>query len=246
MNCRYCGLKKTLVDSHIIPKCFYKPLILSKRGLKKFSSKEGDYPKRAPIGIYDSTILCQDCEKIFQHFDNYGCKILLHSKSQRKIEKDEFNNIIGYSILNIDYVKLKLFFMSILWRADISSREEFKKVKLGNHFAPLNRFIKTNNPGSYNDFSVILFEQIFLKDLPVMMIPDRVRFKNGLNFYELSLERFNFLIKADKRKIPDNLVSFVLQPKKPLPVPYVDFQGSLTEKRIQNIVAANKRSKKKI
>lgn len=243
MICKLCNKDKKLIKAHIIPESFYISIKKSDKTLQIYSGKEGEYPKRSQIGLYDQNILCNECEKSFHRYDDYGIKVLIRSSLKREYIKDN-NEIIGYILHGIDYRKFKLFFMSILWRADISSKNEFKKVNLGRHLKELEENIKTDNPGSIHNFSVLLTEQKFLNDMPVMIIPHKVRFFNGMIFYEVALGRYKAFIKVDNRNIPDDKLPYILHPDKPLLVPYLDFKGSPTEKIIRDIIKINKKLKK--
>src|SRR3954470_151131 len=74
MLCRLCEQQKKLIKAHIIPEGFFRrlregnkaPLLVSER----------DYVKRSPIGIYDSGILCANCDGIFALWDDYAQQIL--------------------------------------------------------------------------------------------------------------------------------------------------------------------------
>lgn len=139
--------------------------------------------------------------------------------------------------------------MSILWRAAVSSKNEFKKVSLGPHLNELEKHIKehikADDPGSYQDFSIMLAEQKFIKDLSFMIIPHKAKIFENINFYEISIGRYKVFIKVDSRSIQSNRSSYLLQPNKPLLVPYLDFHGSITEKIIQDIIKINKKLIKK-
>jgi hypothetical protein len=240
MICKLCNREKKGIKAHIIPKSFYRSIDSSKNGLKIFSGKEGVFPKRSQIGLYDSNILCHECEKRFAPYDDYGAKILLNSEIPGEIIREANGEQIGCLLNGVDYHRLKLFIISVLWRADISSLGELSKVNLGPFSSTLKSLIESDNPGDLNDFSVLLTEQKFLNDMPIMIIPYRVRFFDGLNFYEISIGRYKAFIKVDRRNIPSDKIHFVLQPDEPLPIAYLDYRGSPTEKIIRDIVMKNR------
>lgn len=244
MNCKLCRDATKLVEAHIIPESFYRSIKISDKPLRIFSGEKGVYPKKSWKGLYDPNILCAKCEKLFDLYDDYGAKILLELRLEKEDVKDENNQeLIGYLVHGIDYPKFKLFFMSILWRAAVSSNDAFKKVELGPHLAKLEEHIKEKNPGTYDDFSVILCEQIFPNDRAMMIIPFPRKLMGGINFYEISIGRYLAFLKVDKRKTPDD--SMVLKPKEAVPVVYLNFKGSSSEKIAQRIIKANKQLGKK-
>ncbi len=234
MNCKFCNLNKSLVKSHIIPESFYRDIQLPNKPFKIYSAKEGVHTKRSQIGLYDPNILCSGCEGKFHLYDDYGTKVLLQSLLKIEYVKDN-NEIIGYQIYDIDYKKFKLFIMSMLWRADISSKEELKAVHLGPYSKKLEDHIKFDNPGDMHDFAVYLAEQKFHKSLPIMITPHKVRWLD-MNFYEIAMGRYKAFIKVDNRSVPNDKISWTLQPDKPLLVPYFDFTGTPFEKIVGSVI----------
>jgi len=127
-TCRLCLLEKKLINAHIIPNFMY-------RGIKKKdyvsynkdleTGKSWTLPKGT--GEFDKNILCSDCDNgIIEHkYEKYGKTVLFDDYN----DTQNIENLTFYR--NIDYSKLKLFLLSILWRASISSRPMFKGVKLG-------------------------------------------------------------------------------------------------------------------
>jgi hypothetical protein len=132
MKCKLTGIDGRPVKAHIIPKSFYVKDPGERKPNKIITNTKGVYPKKSPIGIYDETIVTEEGERIFTSWDDYAAELLLAKKSdfKKRFNKGE---CIAFEIENYDYEKLKLFFLSVLWRASVSSHEFFKKVKLGGH-----------------------------------------------------------------------------------------------------------------
>ena len=57
MICRGCNQDKKLVKAHIIPESFFRGLRGEKEPAKILSNRKDFYPKKSPIGIYDTEIL---------------------------------------------------------------------------------------------------------------------------------------------------------------------------------------------
>lgn len=157
------------------------------------------YSKRAPIGVYDKDILCHDCEQRFQDIDNYGQKILL----QDPIEEIKRNGVVVYyKISKVDYKLTKLFFISILWRASISSHVYYSKVDLGKFESIAKNHIWDRNPGKPDEFSFILARFTNEKYGTAMLNPHRTRCKT-LNYYIFYLYGYVLYIKVDSRETPE-------------------------------------------
>lgn len=114
--CRYCGNTRELKESHIIPKSFYfqgyqgEYLSISKNGaINKVHYKNG-------IKEY---LLCHDCEEILGIYDNEAKKFFYD-----KIRQYGQYTGDGYILKReyVNYNKLRKFFISLVWRASISSR----------------------------------------------------------------------------------------------------------------------------
>jgi hypothetical protein len=149
--CKFCLLEKEkLIAAHIIPRAFFacgKGFEFS----KLISEKPNSFPKKAPNGIYDETILCRECEDFFQEWDDYAINVF-RKLTDKPIILDGIE--VGFH-LSADYKKLKLFFMSLLWRSHVSNRDFYNQVNVGVHEERLKSMLKTKSPGSKNDYSVI-------------------------------------------------------------------------------------------
>jgi hypothetical protein len=129
-TCKYCGQEKKLIDAHIIPEAFFRPLLNEKDPPQLMTNIGGIFPKRVRKGIYDKTILCRECEDNFAPWDDYAQSLLLQRlKDTRALWHG--GEIAGLAFPNYDYTKLKLFFISVLWRASVSTQRFYEKIQLG-------------------------------------------------------------------------------------------------------------------
>ena len=126
VTCSLCGKEKTLLKkSHIIPDFMYDGLYDEKHFISMVRVQDWKKVGKKPTGIYDQNILCEDCDNgIIGKYETYGSKILnggnLPEKDTPKynIERDE-RGASKINFKNLDYSKLKLFFLSILWKGHI-------------------------------------------------------------------------------------------------------------------------------
>lgn len=125
--CKYCGMDKKLIDAHIIPKGF-----LGNLNEQKFLevSTEYSYTKKRPKGPYDQKILCSECDASIGIYDGYAKKLLIDDIDLYRDAKHPFYCIPKHSY---DYQTLKRFFISLVWRADISDAAMFNPVSLGSY-----------------------------------------------------------------------------------------------------------------
>ena len=207
MKCRGCSQDKKLVKSHIIPESFFKGLRGEKETAKILANRKDFHPKKSPIGVYDPEILCKDCEAVFQKYDDYGHNLLI--KNEASLEKlIHHGRLVGYRADNIDYNLLKLFFISVLWRASISSHYFYKGVYLGKLEDYAKQLIWDNNPGGKHDFSFVLGKFDGDEADRTILNPHTERWFN-IRYYRFYLYGYVLYIKSDSQKTPAEWEKFI-------------------------------------
>ena len=127
MRCKLTGKEGSGVDAHIIPRAFYRLEGDQPPGLKVLSSTLGTYPRRSQIGEYDNLIVTEHGERLFSPYDDYAKELLIDGREAFHELRHE-NRIVGFGVDGYDYARLKLFILSVLWRASVSSRAFFNKI----------------------------------------------------------------------------------------------------------------------
>jgi len=80
-------------------------------------------------GLFDAGIVCQECEGLFDPYDAYALRFF---RNLKKVELTPYSDQYSYRVIpDYDRKKLKLFFLSILWRTHATSLEGFHQVNLG-------------------------------------------------------------------------------------------------------------------
>jgi len=214
ITCKLTGNFDKPVRAHIIPKSFYFIDNTLKEPLKIISSKQDSYVQKSRLGVYDKTILTDKGESFFKSCDDYAFKLLTGTlcKAAPIVDRDE---VIGYRYDEYNYTELKLFFLSVLWRASVSSQPMFESVRLGVHEDALKRAILEKNVGDVDFYPVVLalFDDV---SYPTIANPFRERF-GPINFNRLYVGNYISYVKTDRRK--DNPFKDVcIAPKKPLTV----------------------------
>ncbi|MEZ8026116.1 hypothetical protein [Enterovibrio norvegicus] len=127
--CKLCLKPKPLRDSHIIPRAIY-------RRRKRFGK-----PQLVAVTIDESTppdlsncdpkepLFCSSCENelLNNRYERYSDSLLTGKFPVRKNPQE----II---LENFKYERFYLYVISILWRASISSLDQFQGINLGNDF----------------------------------------------------------------------------------------------------------------
>jgi hypothetical protein len=186
--CKLCNQTKPLLKkSHIIPDFFYVQagLYNEKHQIHKISVQRFIKDKKVsfiPTGVYEGGMLCETCDNdLLGGLETYGRKVLFGGlKPNEEIACKNFRNRndgFEYSICeNVDYKKFKLFLLSILWRAAISTNTVFNDVDLSeNHVEILRSMLFEMNPGQYNDFPIITMSNVKNNSIPSDLIGQPIK-----------------------------------------------------------------------
>jgi hypothetical protein len=123
--CRLCQEEHTLKQSHIVPEFLYKPLY--QKGRRFFFALSTDKNRGNQIlqkGLREE-LLCAKCETILSVYEKYVSELPIGQLVQKAILKN-----MRMATLKVDYDLFRLFALSILWRASVSSLPFFGSVKL--------------------------------------------------------------------------------------------------------------------
>lgn len=149
MKCALCQQVTQLCDSHVIPEFLYRPLYDSKHRFFRISS---DPTKRDIIlqkGVREP-LLCKVCETRLSRYEAYFKRVFFDGGIGRAVDDGRY-----LRIRDIDYKRIKLLFLSILWRMGVSSLDFFREVKLGPHQEKLRTMILQENPGNPSDYGFL-------------------------------------------------------------------------------------------
>ena len=219
-ECRFCGQVEGLVKSHVVPQALHRD-VQPKDDVMTMYSNTRSWGKKSQTGTYGQ-FLCQDCENHVGQDDQYGIKFVRKYRDGRTgAPLESFRE--GF-IANVDYAKLKLWVMSMLWRADACDHEFFKRVNLGEKWRRnLTKSIRLRKPGCVDYFAVTatLFDEKDDKEdygQIIMAAPHRVNMSDS-NWYRFYVYGgFTFFIKVDQRKLPDELARYALRKDEPFTI----------------------------
>lgn len=167
--CKLTGETGPLVKSHIIPKALTSPDING----RPFAQAGHDYPpRRRRDSWYDSNLVTRAGEDILAHYDNWAVDTLRRHRlvwsgmgDDQGLADEEMMLVpesggVGFrKIENIDTQRLRLFLLSILWRAAASSLPEFKEVRMmPNERRRLGRMVRDGQVDPLHFFPVTLIQ----------------------------------------------------------------------------------------
>lgn len=175
--CKLTLKKGRFVDSHILPKAL---TTLSNKGERAIQAGLGTKPVQRFQGWYDNQLVIAQGEQILSDIDDKAIKLLRrnhlvwsgwpndsNSIPYDKVNMEIVNNDFSIrTIEGVDFFPLKLFFMSIVWRAAASVRNDMEHINLPGHtLEQLRLAILNKNCLRESDFPVMLF-QIYNKGFP--------------------------------------------------------------------------------
>ena len=194
-----------MVNAHIIPRSFFELV----RGKGKHSvgiviDKDTYSTPFLQAGPSDESILGNCCEPKFSEWDDYGFKILGKKwDTKDAISSSDGTTPMAFELNAVDYDKLSLFVLSVLWRASISSHRFFKNVSLGPEFEErVRQLLLSRNPPGPAEFSIVFCATPDHKYRATILRPDQIRTPEGIKFYRIYLPYIFILIRADSRAAP--------------------------------------------
>ena len=202
-TCRLCLKEEKLCNSHILPEFFYLDIYEDHRSL--IISKEGEKVIQKGLREY---LLCQQCETKLSKYEKYAKELI---REIPNFSRDENLGLL-YS-KDIDYPKFKLFQLSILWRASISSLMAFAQVNLGPHEEKIRRMLDEEDPGRTVDYGCFMFT--FLKtELLKNIIQSPIRLKKKLYShiaYKFVTGNISWVYVVSSHNVPSILKELFLQ-----------------------------------
>jgi hypothetical protein len=198
MKCKMCGEEKRLIDAHIIPRSFYEPLKENGQTPRIVTDVAGEYPKRSQTGVYDKEIVCESCEQLFSPWDDYAYRFLFQELNDEQFIRNN-GEVVAYNFGKCDYEKLKLFFLSVLWRACVSKHKIFEKVQLGPFEEKLRQMLLENDPGDNSEFAVALSKFDAPANETGILNPDKIRY-DGVIHYRFYIGGYMAVIKVSSQR----------------------------------------------
>lgn len=226
--CRFCGQKvDKLANAHVLPRAYFeysrrKAKMTKTQPMKLITNTKGQFPTgKVRIGWYDSDLVCLECENRFAPYDDYSPRLLLQNEDRhRQIIVN--GDLKGWEIAQFDYEKLKLFIISVLWRAAASQLPQFGKINLSQEdLERARQNILNNDPGDNNNFSFIIAR--FPDDIgqSIAALDPHPEYDTdlfaGLNAYRFYLGAgYIVYIKVGTKLFPEPGRSFVVSKEAPL------------------------------
>jgi hypothetical protein len=174
------------------------------------SNTKDSFPKRAPIGVYDEGILCDECERKFGQVDSYAAEVLI-SKFGELFKPVANADNLALQAQGINQDLLLRFLVATLWRASVSTHPFYKRVQLGKHEAEAKTATDLSCPVP-RTFAAVLSAWPALADDSLeygLMDPFAEKW-DGVNAYRVYLGRVVSYVKVDRRPLLSPLADLAL------------------------------------
>ncbi len=230
--CKMCGCEKQLVEAHIVPKAFYRDMNAdsANKMLWTLGTDEQKRVRRSPQGEYDPEIVCEDCEKLFQPYDQYAAELLIQDRDTAFERRSAGYGRTYFICDSADYRKLKLFLIAVLWRASVSQRSFFHRLSLGPYESTAADMIRSGDPGHPTQFDAILSRWTVAPGMALppkfMANPFQGRPYDGVHTARIYLSSFVADVSVEKRPLPRSLSQGAMRPGQDLLVPGRDLHES--------------------
>lgn len=229
MICQYCENDRKLLKAHILPRSFHKHLNADGDNPILVPGDTGKHVTTSRIGEYDPSILCEECEKKFGPYDDYGKKFFLDTNWDLLPRRSGWHDRI-IEAPDADYRLLKLFVLSVLLRAHWTNRPFYGVVNIGEkHAKALRDMIERGDAGDAQRYGTTVFRfEPTGTDLDPKLgwrNPEVFRVE-GIEIWRLWFHQFGALIKVDRRSLPHPLSHLVLDPAQKVRIVTRDFLSS--------------------
>lgn len=140
--CKLCQKAAKLRDSHVIPEFCYSPIYDEKHRFNVVGNVRSTRQRNLQRGLREY-LLCGPCEQKIGNWETYVSHIF---NGIVKVSGSRSGETI--SLGGLQYAPLKLFLVSLLWRAGISTLPLFRETKLGEHELILRNMVLAEDPGA--------------------------------------------------------------------------------------------------
>ena len=222
-TCKLCGNSGLLKESHIIPDFYIRGLeydsptgskgiqqpfsiLLSTDSNLKGGAKQRGYWEKV-VGLKEY-LLCGDCEQKFSEYEAYARNLFYGNASPltkipigNLVRVHHAGSFIDIRKATVDYKSLKLFQLSILWRAGVAKGSFFKEVNLGKfHETKLQTLLRTENPGLALDYPCTMVDLQYGRKLEGWFEQPTKSKREGQPNYRFILGGYVYLFTVSKQK----------------------------------------------
>jgi hypothetical protein len=211
--CALCLQPKPLCRSHIVPEFMHVGMYDDKHRFFGLSST----PER-PVRFFQKglreQLLCDDCEQQFSYYEHYASRVFYGKEVQ--VQPVE----IGMLLSGLDYPRLKLFLLSLLWRFSVTKLEHLKGAQLGPHAERLRQMLIDEDPGRQLVYPCMITAVVHdRKHVSDLIVPPMTTHVDRQHVWNLVVAGFLMSFFVGKGSPPETLNPLFLQEGGTLVVP---------------------------
>lgn len=218
-------ITSALIKAHIIPRGFA-------RYIKSTDSPHNilileDNVRPTQHGVFDPALLCQRCDGVLGKLDHYGVEVCRRFPGEHKV----VDHGDMFEMENVDGDKFAKFILSVLWRASVTTRPEFRRVSLGPYDALACEVIfgaKSLSAIPAYELLVGRYEQMGkMNPARTYSSPARGKILDDLNGWTFALGGFRIMAKFDRRRFPALLTPAIVNGNTKLMGVFGDFRSTV-------------------
>jgi hypothetical protein len=211
-----------LTRSHIIPEFMYGSLF--DKHHKMYKLRPAEFMRgikkvvRQTSGEYESNVLCEECDTLrLNQYESYAKEVVRKTHSRILLNGcDDETTPEGIKFRRCDGVdcrKFKLFLLSILWRASISTREMFREIMIGHeHEEAIRSMIMKADPGQGDQYPVIMISHLGDPATPGDLVGQPGSSPvNGRARFVFPIGGVTYLFHLSMEAVPDGFQPYILQ-----------------------------------
>jgi hypothetical protein len=123
--CRLCLSHKPLCDSHALPNSLFNYILRRNSGKAIVITDDATSPAHHSSDTWDVELLCEACERrLNRKYDAYGMAVFRGHEGSVRAHSG------GVDLLHVDRRRLRMFFLSVLWRISVSSHPNYSNIDL--------------------------------------------------------------------------------------------------------------------
>jgi hypothetical protein len=145
---RLCLKPAKLMNSHIFPEFVFRPLYDTMHRFRsaRIDEAEWEWEQKG----YREPMLCANCEQQFSRYEKYACETFFKKSLPAPISRGRSK---VFELGRLDYKLMKLFLLSLLWRAGTTKHDYCKHVELGKHTEQLRQMLFAESPGRPEEYA---------------------------------------------------------------------------------------------
>lgn len=235
-RCKRCGCPGPLADSHIVPAAFFRQIQGKGPILLQIGWSEDAHQRKIRKGPYVTDILCPGCDNWLNTvYERQVIRALVHGHGVTSVYFIR-EDIQSWRFDGVDLDLLKLFLLSVLWRAHITKMGPCKAFNLGSAATRIEEMVLSEDAGGQNEFPTLATRFDYRA---AVLFPHRSSLE-GVPYWEVSLGDWHFFIKANSEPTPEPYDSCELISDGPRLTLPRDFWGSGHHDLLRDMVIRNR------